>query len=34
VEPPSNPMTVKNRNCMIEGKDILELSLKAKGSKG
>jgi hypothetical protein len=30
---PSKPMTLKNRNFMIEGKDILELSLKFKGSR-
>jgi len=30
---PSNPITVKNKNFMIEGKDILELSLKVKGSR-
>jgi hypothetical protein len=30
---PSKPMTVKNRNFMIDGKDILELSLNVKGSR-
>ncbi len=33
VEPPSNPMNVKNRSFMIEGKGILELSLKVKRSR-
>lgn len=33
MEPPQNPMILKSRNFMLEGKDILELSLKDQGTR-